>query len=69
MMAKFRFCLIGTPQAPVLEIDVGNISELHHWISRARFIEGRMIRIDGEPTDCPVLIPTNRVQMIFEIAE
>lgn len=68
-MGKFRFCLVGTPQSPVLELEARDVRELHHSLARTRFIEGRMVEIDGEPTDCEVLISANRVQMIFEIAE
>lgn len=64
-MGRFKFCLIGSPQRPVLELEASDVAELHHWLARARYIEGRMVEIDGEQTDCEVLIPANRIQMIF----
>ena len=64
-MARFKFCLIGSPQRPVLELDASDVAELHQRLACARYIEGRMIEIDGEATACDVLIPANRIQMIF----
>lgn len=68
-MGRFKFCLIGTPQSPVLELEAEDVRELHYAIARSRYIEGRMVEIDGEPTDCDVLIPANRIQMIFGMVE
>jgi hypothetical protein len=68
-MARFKFSLVGSPQRPVLEIEVRDLGELHHAISGARFIEGRMVEIDGELTDCSVLIPANRIQIVMELPE
>lgn len=65
-MARCKFCLIGASQAPVLELEADNTSELHHAIAYRRYIEGRMVEIDGEATDCSVMIPANRIQMIIE---
>ncbi|MFL6758566.1 hypothetical protein [Sphingomonas sp.] len=68
-MTRFKFCMIGTPQSPILEMEARNVAELHHWIARARYIEGRMVEIAGEATDCPVLIPANRIQIVMELPE
>lgn len=68
-MARFKFCLIGSSQAPVLELPATDVGDLHQMIERARFVAGRMVEIDGEPTDCEVLIPANRVQMIFGVTD
>jgi hypothetical protein len=68
-MARFRFSLVGTPQRPILDIAVRDLGELHHALARARFIEGRMVEIDGEATDLPVLIPANRIQIVMELPE
>ena len=45
-------------------LDVGIASG--PW-GRRRFVEGRMIEIDGCDVDCGVLIPINRIQMISDI--
>lgn len=68
-MGRFKFCLIGSPQSPIVEIGVRHLCDLHLSIGRARFIEGRMIEIDGEAMDCPVLIPANRIQIVIELPE
>lgn len=68
-MARFEFCLIGTSQRPVLEIDARDVGDLHDAMARARFIEGRMVQIEGEPLDCRVLIATHRIQMVLELPE
>lgn len=68
-MGRFKFCLIGSTQHPVLELEAKDVGDLHHAIARARYVEGRLVEIGGEPTDCDVLIPANRIQMIFGMAE
>ena len=69
LMARFKICMMGTAQAPILELDARDVAELHHSLGRARFVEGRMVEIDGGGADCVVLIPLNRIQMIFEMDE
>jgi hypothetical protein len=68
-MGRFKLCLVGSHQAPILEIGVSGIGELHDQLERSRHVLGRMVEIDGELTDVPVLIPLNRVQMIFGLTE
>ena len=68
-MARFMFALVGTSQAPVLELPVASVAELKAAISRARFIDGVMVEIDGQGVHCPVLIPACRIQMIMELSE
>lgn len=68
-MARFKFSLIGTPQAPILDLPVSNVAELHAAIGRARFIDGEMVEVDGEVVRCRVLIPVGRIQMVFEVTE
>lgn len=63
------FSLIGTPQTPVLELPVYNAAELNAAIARARFVDGMMVEIDGQPVNVPVLIPVSRIQMIMELPE
>ena len=65
-MARFKFCLIGSSQAPVLELPMADVSELHDALSVSKYVEGRMVEIDGQATCCPVLIPTNRILMVME---
>lgn len=67
-MTRFKFCLTGTAQSPILELDAASIPELHRWLANVRYVEGRMVEIDGEATNCQVLLPVSRIQMIFEIA-
>jgi len=66
-MARFRFFMVGTTQAPVLEVAANDLFELNQTIGRRRFLEGQMVEIDGCGVDCGVLIPTSRIQMICEI--
>ena len=68
-MARFKFALVGASQMPVLELPERNLGELHQAISRARFIGGRLVEIDGDAADSVVLIPVSRIQMILELAE
>lgn len=66
-MAVFRFHLIGTTQAPIIEVAHADLRELNDAIERRRFAEGKMIEIDGRIVECGVLIPINRIQMISEM--
>ena len=65
MMARFKFCLVGSPQAPVLELPVEDLTHLHARLAAAKFVEGRMVAIDDNATNCDVLIPTSRILMIL----
>jgi len=65
-MARFKFCLVGSSQAPVLELPMRDVSELHAALSVSKFVEGLMVEIDGEVTACAVLIPTSRVLIVME---
>lgn len=65
-MTRFKFCLVGSPQAPILELPMVDVSELHVALARSKYVEGRMVEIDGHETDCPVLIPTSRILMVMD---
>lgn len=65
-MARFKFFLIGTNEAPVLEMEATSLRALNEDLSRNRFIEGHMVEINGGGADCGVLIPTARIQLIAE---
>lgn len=65
-MSRFKFFLIGTNEAPVLELPVVDLHELHQKMQRSRFVEGRMVEINGEFNSRDVLIPINRIQMVAE---
>ena len=66
-MARFRLFLMGTTQAPVLDVVASNLYELNKAMEHRRFLEGQMVEIDGCGVNCGVLIPTSRIQMISEI--
>lgn len=65
-MARFKFFLVGTTEAPVLEVEADTLRELGEMATRHRFVEGRMIEINGEGAAVGVLIPTSRIQLIAE---
>lgn len=65
-MAQFRFFLVGSSQAPLVEVEHQDLGELYETITRCRFLQGRLVEIDGHDVGCGVLIPTNRIQMICE---
>jgi hypothetical protein len=62
-MARFRFHLIGGVQAPVVDVPVAGISELHQMLARSRYVEGIL---EEEGTYCGVLIPAGRIQLVVE---
>lgn len=66
-MARFRFCLVGTSQSPIVDVQQSNLSELGDAMARQRFLEGVIVGIDGHDGECGVLIPVNRIQMISEV--
>jgi hypothetical protein len=65
-MARFKFFLIGTTEAPILEVEADTLRQLGEMAMRNRFIEGHMVEINGDGASCGVLIPTARVQLIAE---
>ena len=65
-VSRFKFCLVGSPQAPVLELEAADVHDLMRWLGRSRYIPGHMVEIDGQATDCSVLIPAARIQIIME---
>ncbi len=65
-MARFRFFMIGTTESPVLELELDTLRELGEMAMRHRFIEGRMVEINGEGSAVGVLIPTSRIQLVAE---
>lgn len=66
-MAMFKFFLIGSGQAPILEVDADDLGELGGDLNRARFLRARMVEIDGDPHPREVLVPVARIQMIAEV--
>lgn len=65
-MTRFKFALIGSPQAPIVEIDVSGIDELCAYMTRVRFVTGRMVEIDCDGADAAVIIPVSRIQFVTE---
>ena len=65
-MALFKFFLIGSTQAPVLDVDATSIGELRADLARERFLAARTVEVDGNPVTCEVLVPVARIQMIAE---
>ena len=68
-MARFKFCLVGSPQTPIVEVDVHDLHHLHEIMSRSRFVEGRIVEVDGEGANCGILISTSRVLVVIEEAQ
>ena len=66
-MARFQIYLLGSNQAPVVEVVYGDLRELSGAIERSRFLEGRLVEIDDHGLGCDVLIAISRIQMISEI--
>ena len=56
---------MGSPQSPVLELPASSIAQLHVRLAGAKFVEGRMVSIDGSATSCDVLIPVSRILMVL----
>jgi len=65
-MAQFKFCLIGSPQLPILDLPMHDVSQLHAALNISKYVEGRMVGIDCQEIDCEVLIPTCRILMVME---
>jgi len=68
-MGRFKFCVIGTGQVPIINVDENLLRELCDILDRQRFLVGRLIEIDGYGTSCGVLIPTARIQMDCEVEQ
>lgn len=66
-MTRFKFCLMGSAQAPVLELALADLSALHAALLRSKYVEGRMVEVGGEATELPVLIPTGRILLVMEV--
>ena len=65
-MTCFKFALIGSHQAPIVEVAVNGIEELSAYMMTTRFVIGRMVEIDCEGTDASVIIPVGRIQFVTE---
>jgi len=65
-MATYKFFLVGTTEAPVLEVSATDLIELGELATRTRFGVGRMVEINGDGAAVEVLIPTARIQLIAE---
>lgn len=48
-LALFKFFLVGSSEAPVLEVPFNHLSDLHDAMAKSRFVEGRMVEIMGMP--------------------
>lgn len=66
-MTAFKFFLVGSGQAPVLEVDADDLDELGVDLNRARFLRARMVEIDGDLHPREVLVPVARIQLIAEV--
>jgi len=66
-MARFKFYLIGSADAPVLDVEATDLRELNRQISGNRFIEGHVAEGDADGVLAGVLIATSRIQFVMEI--
>lgn len=64
---RFRFGLVGSPQSPVMEVDVADLDELHDLMWRGRFVRGRLAPEYCEGESCGALIATSRITMVMEV--
>lgn len=67
LMARFKFYLIGSSDAPVLDVEAADLRELNQQMSRSRFVEGHMTEADADGVLQGVLIATGRIQLVMEI--
>ena len=65
-MARFKFYLIGSSDAPVLDVEASDLRALNEQVSRNRFIEGHMSQPDGDGVLAGVLVSTSRIQFVME---
>jgi hypothetical protein len=65
-MARFKFYLIGSSDAPVLDVEAADLRELNQQMSSCRFIEGHMAEGDVDGVLAGMLIATSRVQLVME---
>jgi hypothetical protein len=66
-MARFKFYLIGSCDAPVLDVAVADLHELNAQMSCNRFVEGHMTEVDADGVLQGVLIATSRVQLVMDV--
>ncbi len=66
-MARFKFCMIGTSETPILHLPAANVRELNEVITRSRFIEGDIEMTDG--VVCGMLLSVNRIQCVIQLDE
>jgi hypothetical protein len=65
-MARFKFYLIGSSDAPVLDVEAADLRALNHQMSSCRFIEGHMAEADTNGVLAGILIATSRVQLVMD---
>lgn len=65
-MASFKFFLVGSTQAPILDVEASDLVELGEDLCHTRFLLARTSEVDGAPYACRVLVPVSRIQMILE---
>lgn len=66
-MSRFLFHTFGASQGILLEVQQADLRELSDSMNGRRFIQGRLIEIDGCDAECGILIAINRIQMISEV--
>lgn len=66
VVARFKFYLIGSSDAPVLDVEATDLRELNRQISGCRFIEGYMAEGDADGILAGVLVATSRIQLVME---
>lgn len=62
---KCSFCLIGTNQPIIVELDIGGMHDLADHMCQSRYIAGDLVTHNGELLR--VLIPVARVNLVSEV--
>ena len=65
-MATYRFHLIGNACPVELEVAASTMDDLHALLSCQRFVQGRMIEVDGDGVLLNMLLATSRIQCVVE---
>ncbi len=67
-MSTYLFVLTGCSEKLLVEVEVEapSLTDLAQELSCSRFLSGRMVAVNGEPTSRGVVMPVSRIGMIAE---